>query len=457
MILFHHQKLIGLRQLKERMAILPSLRHVIILALLVAFFASAIGCRSILNQSNHSPLDLGDLKQIASEARDEIDIAFAVAGGAGPAIDDLIDGLVLNYPNDLSPVTLSQLKHVSMLFFDRFAEIGFTPTSVGWPATLVLDEGAGDRAKGYPWRDDVVIADASPATLEQANHLFSWDLTSWVFPTWNAPELFKMKTSIINAANDPYLQMFYDPAGEIVSIDDLLGSEPANSYRLSSVHWDFDGDGIDNYSEYLKGTNPVDFFNGSSATIKIYTGDRQTGRAGAFMDSALHVKVFSDSGQEILESPVLFSIIGSAGGLSANRTHSVPTSKLKEKTSIISASAVYSSPEVLGDYQVRAEIPNRKYVIFTLSVVPDANKDRAYSHSFKETIHSDGTVTHSWISDAQPGEWIRIYRKQDDGSSRVVYNTIYGSPDLPYVPGNKSYSLTIDQVPFISGDAGFAE
>jgi|GEM_PF-5977650 len=132
--------------------------------------------KPVLNQDNDAPLVLGQLKHIASEARDELDAAFASEGGAGTVIDTLVDGFTVNDSSNLSPANIGQLKNMSSQFFDRFAEVGFTPASAGWPANLILDEGSGDNALNYPWLDNITPANASPANIGQAKHLFSWDL-----------------------------------------------------------------------------------------------------------------------------------------------------------------------------------------------------------------------------------------------------------------------------------------
>ena len=122
----------------------------------------------VLNEENDAPLAIGQLKHMAAEAGDELDRVLAPVGGAGPEIDALVDSFTTVSPENLSPANVGQLKNVSSKFFDRFAEVGFEPGDPGWPAGLILDEGAGDNSLLYPWLDDVTVENAAPTSIGQA-------------------------------------------------------------------------------------------------------------------------------------------------------------------------------------------------------------------------------------------------------------------------------------------------
>ena len=128
---------------------------------------------------DRAPLAIGQLKYLASEAREELDAALAPVGGAGTEIGSLIDGFQTTDPDNLAPAVLSQLKYVSSKFFDRFAEVGFTPGEPGWPAGLVLDAGEGDNAPAYPWLENTSPENLAPAAIGQAKFLFTWDVQPW--------------------------------------------------------------------------------------------------------------------------------------------------------------------------------------------------------------------------------------------------------------------------------------
>ena len=50
-----------------------------------------------------------------------------------------------------------------------------------------------------------------------------------------------------------------------------------------SADADFDGDGISNRLEYLRGTDPRDYYNGVAPVIEIAGGNNQIGGPGTFL------------------------------------------------------------------------------------------------------------------------------------------------------------------------------
>jgi alpha-tubulin suppressor-like RCC1 family protein len=71
---------------------------------------------------------------------------------------------------------------------------------------------------------------------------------------------------------------------------------------------DFDGDGISNLQEYLQGTDPSDYFNGTTPMIEIVSGNNQLGEAGAIAPQPLDVLVKSANGQLAPNAPVTFTV-----------------------------------------------------------------------------------------------------------------------------------------------------
>ena len=182
----------------------------------------------ILNQNNNAPLVTGQLKNVAVQARDELDSVLISVGGAGTEIDTLVNSFTTVDPSNLSPANIGQLKNVSSKYFDRLAEVGFAPGMPGWPVDLILDEGVGDNSPLYPWLNDVAAANAAPANLGQLKHLFSWNIREYASldsDTDNLPdwwELYWFQTLTQTASDDT------------------------------------DGDGQSNAQEYTLGTNSIE-------------------------------------------------------------------------------------------------------------------------------------------------------------------------------------------------------
>jgi Regulator of chromosome condensation (RCC1) repeat/Alpha/beta hydrolase of unknown function (DUF900) len=78
---------------------------------------------------------------------------------------------------------------------------------------------------------------------------------------------------------------------------------------------DLDGDGISNRLEYLRGTNPNDYYNGATPTIEIAGGNNQVGDPGTFLKQPFKVRVRSNAGQLLVNAPVSFSIESGSGAL----------------------------------------------------------------------------------------------------------------------------------------------
>jgi alpha-tubulin suppressor-like RCC1 family protein len=78
---------------------------------------------------------------------------------------------------------------------------------------------------------------------------------------------------------------------------------------------DSDGDGISDLQEFLRGTDPTDYFNGATPAIEIVSGNNQFGDAGTIAAQPLSVRVKVSDGQVARNAPVKFSVTSGAGEL----------------------------------------------------------------------------------------------------------------------------------------------
>ncbi|MGB0373260.1 MAG: hypothetical protein ACPGN3_18170, partial [Opitutales bacterium] len=296
------------------------------------------------------------------------------------------------------------------------------------------------------------------AKLGQAKHLWSWDLASWATQDLNAnglPDYIDVNWAAVIAGDPNFVAAvqadFYDPEGLITGDpddpnDDLafLPIKPTDTTGLSSLQWDYDGDNISNYQEYLDGTDPTDFFNGETPTLRIYGGDGQCGAPGAFLNMSLIVKVYAADDSEILKAPVIFSTPDQHAGL-AVLEQDTPQASLHHYTDMAGTSARYRTPDRIGLSTVLASLPNGHSVTFTVHTVSESDAAKPPIRNFTETANADGSTTYTWTSDADAGSWFQIEQKQTDGSWKPVYQTHYGSATLPYVAGQSAYTLTLDE------------
>ncbi|EDY17948.1 hypothetical protein CfE428DRAFT_4687 [Chthoniobacter flavus Ellin428] len=182
-----------------------------------------------------SVANLGELKQIATQAAAEFNAHFP--GGAGADINNLVNEWLQPNSNtdDFSALNQGQLKAVAKLFYDRL-------TSRKW----VL---------AYPWNDPATTRDGDDyavANVGQIKNLFSFDLVTdsnndgipdWVVSAgWGAPTV--IETGNVVTGSD------MAPGGVTYAQKFSLGLDPSKA--------DSDGDGATDGEELAAGTDPLD-------------------------------------------------------------------------------------------------------------------------------------------------------------------------------------------------------
>ena len=234
--------------------------------------------RGVIQQNveadDYGLLNQGQLKQFALGAF--LDWESRLPDGAGWSVQALLDQwtqldetghrvpLISETTQDYAPVNLGQLKAVAQVFYDRMIELG--------------------SKSAYPWTG-VGVDDFALANAGQAKALFAFDL--WA----------------VDAASDTkgngipdWWQMRY------------LG------HLMSDPNQDSDGDGVSDRDEYLRGTDPLDYFNGKEPVLTVVSGDQQKGLPGAFLSKPFVVQVTDGNGVPLKNAPVTFQIWSSAGG-----------------------------------------------------------------------------------------------------------------------------------------------
>jgi hypothetical protein len=108
---------------------------------------------------------------------------------------------------------------------------------------------------------------------------------------------------------------------------------------------DFDGDGISNYQEFLRGTDPRDYFNGVTPIIEVAGGNNQIGDPGTFLSKPFKVRVRKLSGEILVNAPVTYTISEGSGAL-AYTFNGPPQASLLVRTDNNGEAAAY---HVLSD------------------------------------------------------------------------------------------------------------
>jgi hypothetical protein len=163
---------------------------------------------------DYSPVTLGQLKYVATQAKKYLDLKLAAGGGAGTVVNNVCQ---FSQEGNYSPANLGQLKHIAKPFYDRLAQIHYNwnfPGTYGIPNPI------------YPWSVTTGPSNAAPATLGQLKFLFAFELS---------------QSFLVQDTDNDELPDWHE---------NLIGS----NINLT----DSDGDGIDDASEVLQSANPLD-------------------------------------------------------------------------------------------------------------------------------------------------------------------------------------------------------
>ncbi|MEN3370778.1 MAG: hypothetical protein V7609_2921 [Verrucomicrobiota bacterium] len=111
---------------------------------------------------------------------------------------------------------------------------------------------------------------------------------------------------------------------------------------------DADIDGVSNLREFLRGSDPTDYFNGTTPIIEIVGGNNQIGDSGAFLAKPFTVRVRSSVGQLLTNAPVSFALTSGSGGL-ASTPNSPKQQTLLLRTDVSGeAKAYHALPQTAG-------------------------------------------------------------------------------------------------------------
>ena len=119
---------------------------------------------------NLAVANIGQLKHFASKARDHLD--DFLPGGAGQAIDEMVDGFATFDPNkpwaNYSVVNIGQVKNVAEKFYLRLEEVGYV--------------GSGFKTGSRPWDPDTPVkGNYTIACTGQLKNVFSFDVSAGEF------------------------------------------------------------------------------------------------------------------------------------------------------------------------------------------------------------------------------------------------------------------------------------
>jgi hypothetical protein len=208
---------------------------------------------------DYAVANVGQLKSMAKKASLEMQSKFAVIGGAGAAIDSMINAWESapafgTTRDDYAALTVGQLKQVSAKFYDRISAQAGEPSAVyPWTGSLVATDdyalvNVGQLKAVFAF--DIVLADSDQdGLLDVLEMQFFGNLGQIATGDFDGDGLSNLAEMLASTRPD---QHNTDEDGDgLTNTQELaLGTSPFLK--------DTDGDGVDDNVEITQGTNPTD-------------------------------------------------------------------------------------------------------------------------------------------------------------------------------------------------------
>jgi len=377
--------------------------------------------------NNHGVANIGQAKHMAKQALEALRAVDAAAadevesgliGGGKPLASWHAPVSQAEKEAQHAPLLIGQLKAIAAPFYTVLHQR--SPVWLEGELTANQTKDAQDAQNHFPWTSATTDdQNQSPATIGQLKAVFSLRFEAY------SPQT--VDDDGDGLPDDWETAHFDDP-----SIQTDIG--------------DPDDDGMDNAYEFAHGTDPNDFFNGETPVLRVTGGDGEIAALDTLLSKPLRVTVKRPNGEPYLNAAVTFQTANGYAGLAGG-----VASSLVRTTADGSASIAYRAPATAGTTLVTATLTTGQSVTLRVYAVNPASQVDATTgqrkppiRNFVKTANADGTVTFTWISDADNGDWFEIGGEREDGTWKPVYKTTYGSAVLPYVPGTTTYSLTLN-------------
>lgn len=133
---------------------------------------------------------------------------------------------------------------------------------------------------------------------------------------------------------------------------------------------DPDGDSRTNRQEYLAGTNPNDFFNGSTPVVTLISGNNQKAAPNQFNAAPFVVLVQNSVGDVLVNAPVSFEVTSGYGQLAVTPTTDEPSGRVSVATGSDGLAKIYyQQPSSIGaNSKIEASVGRIKLTFYTMSV-----------------------------------------------------------------------------------------
>ncbi|HVF72242.1 MAG TPA: hypothetical protein VM940_11605 [Chthoniobacterales bacterium] len=249
-----------------------------------------------------------------------------------------------HYQFEVTPVQIPALSNISKIATGAFHTLALAADGTVWAWGYNFDGQLGDGTN-QPRTTPVPVVGLSNvvavATAESYSMALKADGTVWIWGDFAPGALGGTNLRVPQQVGLGLYDLNHnaiDDRWEMQFLGDL--NQPGNG--------DLDGDGSSNLQEYLRGTDPRDYYNGTTPVIEIVSGNNQSGDPGTYLTRPFIVRVRSAQGQILVNAPVSFSISNSLGALTLSAGGAQETSVTSRTDSKGEARAYHFLPQGAG-------------------------------------------------------------------------------------------------------------
>ena len=185
---------------------------------------------------------------------------------------------------------------------------------------------------------------------------------------------------------------------------------------------DYDGDGVANLAEYLRGTDPTDFYDGNAPLVFVIAGNYQRVAAGGRSRLPLVVLVLDADENKLTNAPVVFSVPPGSGFVKGRADEPDSPSRVVRTSSPGRTLPVYFHQS--SDTAVSATVTVRAgTTVLPMSIYPlnqPATTPPPPNENFQAVQNPDGSRTMTWDDVSDENHFTALYSSDADGNIWAV-------------------------------------
>ena len=222
----------------------------------------------------------------------------------------------------------------------------------------------------------------------------------------------------------------YVPQPVILGLADANGNGMDDRWEMqyfwnleAAAGSDEDGDGLTNLQEFQQGTDPRDYFNGTTPTIEILSGNSQMSDPETFAPDGLTVRVLTAAGVPLVNAPVTFTVTQGWGNLALTPGGDLEWGSVTVRTDTEgNAAAFYRLPPYADNVSLvtASAGPSAAPAAVTFTATTTNPPPPEAASQVNATRNEDGTVTITWTDNSTNEEAFIVEMQAPDGSWQAI-------------------------------------